>query len=213
MRYNQDMFGFFSRKKKSISSGIRTIPIADLAPLWRDPDEGISVDDQAVDEKIDIEHNGHSNSKSPVGVDSRVGETNPDLDRIMNNSANGSDLWFDTKGFFSILKAHLDTGRTSAFQYNGRAYYTIDTIAKVINDQRRVKNLELLDPQAVIDFLKSDRGLESGKYVMRFDQGLPTKIYLYSHPYPKIKKSVSSSPVDETGRRLKSIKPIKKHRP
>jgi hypothetical protein len=38
------MFGFFSRKKKSISSGVRTIPIADLAPLWRGPDEGIAVD-------------------------------------------------------------------------------------------------------------------------------------------------------------------------
>jgi hypothetical protein len=207
------MFGFFSRKKKSISSGVRTIPIADLAPLWRGPDEGIAVDSQVVDYEIDTEHHGHSNSKSPVGVDSRDGETTPDLDRIMNNSANGSDLWFDTNGFFSILKAHLDASRTSAFQYNGRAYYTIDTIAKVLNDQRKEKNLELLDPQAVIDFFKSDRGLESGKYVMRFDQGLPTKIYLYSHPYLEIKKSVSISPVDETGRRLKSMKPIKKHKP
>ncbi|MGD8702431.1 MAG: hypothetical protein PVH26_08325, partial [Desulfosarcina sp.] len=143
------MFGFFSRKKKSISSGVRTIPIADLAPLWRGPDEGIAVDSQVVDYEIDTEHHGHSNSKSPVGVDSRDGETTPDLDRIMNNSANGSDLWFDTNGFFSILKAHLDAGRTSAFQYNGRAYYTIDTVAKVLNDQRKEKNLDLLDPQAV----------------------------------------------------------------
>ena len=205
------MFGFFSRKQKSISSAVRIVPIADLAPLWRDPGEGIAADGQAMDEKIDIEHNGHSNGKSPLGVDSRDDATNPDLDRIINNSANGSDLWFDTNGFFSVLKSHLGAGRTSAFQYNGRAYYTIDTIAMVLNDQRKKKNLDTLDPQAVIDFFKSDRGLESGKYVMRFNQGLPTKIYLYSHTCPESKKSERSGPVDETGRFLKSIKPIKKH--
>ena len=55
--------------------------------------------------------------------------------------------------------------------------------------------------------------LESGKYVMRFDTGLPTKTYLYSHPYPGSEDSGSSRPVDEDGRHLKSIKPIKAHKP
>jgi hypothetical protein len=207
------MFGFFSRKKKLHPSGIRTIPIADLAPLWRDPNEGIAANGKAADVNGDDAQRGLPNSKFPGVAASKHSGKNPNFEPPVSSPANGNPPWFDEQGLFTALKAHLGAGRTSAFQYNGRAYYTLDTVAKALNGQRRVKNLELLDPQAVIEFFKSDRGLESGKYVMRFDAGLPTKIYLYSHPYPESEISGSSSPADEAGRRLKSIKPIKAHKP
>ena len=207
------MFGFFSRKKKLHPSGIRTIPIADLAPLWRDPNEGVTADSKAADINGDDVQKGLPNSKFPGIAASKHGRTNPNSEPAVFGPANGNAPWFDEQALLATLKTHLKAGRTTAFQYNGRAYYTLDTVAEALNGQRRVKNLELLDPRAVIEFFESDRGLESGKYAMRFDAGLPTKIYLYSHPYPGSEDSGSSRPVDEDGRRLKSIKPIKAHKP
>jgi hypothetical protein len=86
------------------------------------------------------------------------------------------------------------------------AYYTIETVSKVINEQRTMQNLEPMDPKAVIEFFKSGRGLDSGKYSMRYESGLPSKIYLYTHPFAEEKVSGKSRPVDSTGRRLKSLK-------
>ncbi|BBO77492.1 hypothetical protein DSCW_49090 [Desulfosarcina widdelii] len=203
------MFGFFSRKKKLHPSGIRTIPIADLAPLWRDTNDVVAVDGNAGDDA----QKGLRNSKFPGAVASKHRGTSPNLDPTANRPLNRNDPWFDEKGLLATLKTHLKAGRTTAFQYNGRAYYTLDTVAEALNGQRRVKNLELLDPRAVIEFFESDRGLESGKYAMRFDAGLPTKTYLYSHLYPETEDSGRNRPVDETGRRLKSLKSIKAHRP
>ncbi|MCP5048336.1 MAG: hypothetical protein GY940_14290, partial [bacterium] len=100
----------------------------------------------------------------------------------------------------------LGAGRTSAFQYNGMAYYTIETVSKVIDEKRAIQNLEPMEPKAVIEFFKSGRGLDSGKYSMRYETGLPSKIYLYTHPLAGEKVSGKSRPVDATGRRLKSLK-------
>ena len=66
-----------------------------------------------------------------------------------------------------------------------------------------------MDPVDVIDFLKADRGLKSGKYVMRFASGLPAKVYLYSHPFAGEIEFGMRNPVDESERQLKSVKPIK----
>lgn len=207
------MFGFFSRKKKLHSSGIRTIPIADLAPLWRDPNEGVDTGGNTADINGDDAQKGLPNSKLPGMAASKHGRTKPNSEPAVFGPANGSAPWFDEQALLATLKTHLKAGRTTAFQYNGRAYYTLDTVAEALNGQRRVKNLERLDPRAVIEFFESDRVLKSGKYAMRFDTGLPTKTYLYSYPYPGSEDSGRNRTVDETGRLLKSIKPIKAHKP
>ena len=116
--------------------------------------------------------------------------------------------WFDEKRFFAEMKAKLEENRTSAFRYNGNAYYTLDTVARALNRQRRDKSLEPMQPQAVIDFFQANRILKSGKYVMRFDVGLPVKIYLYSHACQASKNSKDEPPITENGRRLKNIKPM-----
>ncbi len=183
------MFGLFSRKKKSYIAGIRTISIADLATLWRDSDEVLADDGKASDIKLEDTRGGKSKGKA---------------------ADNGNDAWFDEKRFFPDLKKRLENFRTSAFRYKANAYYTLDTIAKELNQQRKVNNLEPLEPNDVIDFIHSNQILDSGKYMLRFDVGLPTKIYLYSHPCPANEKSVRNSPIVENGRRLKSIKLMKK---
>jgi hypothetical protein len=207
------MFGFFSRKKKLYPSGIRTIRIADLAPLWRDTNDAVAVDGKAADDNADDAQKRLRNSRLPGAVASKHSGTNLNLDPTASHPLNRNDPWFDEKGLSATLKTHLEAGRTSAFQYDGKAYYTLDIVAKALNGQRGVKDLDSLDPPAVIEYFKSDRGLESGKYVLRFDTGLPTKTYLYSHPYPGSEDSASCRPVDENGRRLKSIKSIKAHKP
>ena len=83
----------------------------------------------------------------------------------------------------------------------------------MLNAKRAEHNLDSMDPKAVIDFFKPGRGLDSGKYVMRFESGLPTKIYLYTHPAAIKNESGQQRPVDETGRRLKSLNPIKERNP
>lgn len=195
------------------SSGIRTIPIADLAPLWRDPDEGVDTGGKAADINGDDAQKGLPISKSPGMTPSKHRGTKPNSEHAVFSPTNGCAPWFDEQGLLATLKTHLKAGRTTAFQYNGMAYYTLDTVAEALNGQRRIKNLELLAPRAVIEFFESDHGLKSGKYAMRFDAGLPTKTYLYSHPYPGSEDSASCRPVDENGRRLKSIKSIKAHKP
>jgi hypothetical protein len=181
--------------------------------LWRDPNEGVTADSKAADIKSKDVHKGLPNNKFPGMAGSKHRGTKPKSESAGFSPANGTAPWFDEQALLATLKTHLKAGRTSAFQYNGRAYYTLDTVAEALNGQRRVKNLERLDPRAVIEFFESDHGLKSGKYAMRFDAGLPTKTYLYSHPYPDSEDSGRNRPVDENGRLLKSIKSIKAHKP
>jgi hypothetical protein len=207
------MFGLFSRRKRSCSSRLRTISIADLAPLWRDPNEGIAKDSQATDVNFDDAHNRGAGGETDSTTNLEDEKVNSDSKRRERILADGNAAWFDEKRFFSELNAKLDENRTSAFRYNANAYYTLDTVARALNLQRRHKSLEPLQPHAVIDFFQSKRILKSGKYVMRFDVGLPAKIYLYSHPCQEIEKSKSNRPITENGRRLKSIKPMDKRKP
>jgi len=207
------MFGFFSRKKKSCFSNVRTVSIADLAPLWRDPNEGVSGDSQAAGSNFD------DSQKSTVGGGSG-GNTNLG-DRIIGSNSrpkeerleDDNEAWFDEKRFFSELKVKLDRNQTSAFRYSANAYYTLDIVARALNRQRQDKYLEPLQPQAAIDFFQSRGILKSGKYMMRFDTGLPAKVYLYSHPWQESENSNSRRPITENGRRLKSIKPMDKRKP
>ncbi|BBO83239.1 hypothetical protein DSCO28_38050 [Desulfosarcina ovata subsp. sediminis] len=207
------MFEFFSRKKSLFSSGIRTISIAELAPLWRDSNEGITGDNQTADANLD------DSQKEVVG--GGADSTTNIEDRIMDSDSKPKEkileddnaAWFDGKRFFSDLKVKLDENQTSAFRYNKNAYFTLDIVARALNRQRQDKYLEPMQPQTVIDFFQSRRILKSGKYVMRFDAGLPAKIYLYSHPCQESEKSKSKLPITENGRRLKSIKPMDKRKP
>ena len=196
------MFSFLFRKRKLLQSSIRKIPISDLAPLWRDPDE-FGADDSKVEVvKADDTKGGRERKQRCASVDLNTILTQPNIDHPTNNN----DAWYDEQGLIRTLKTFLGAGRTSAFQYNGMAYYTIETVSKVINEQREIQNLEPMDPKAVIEFFKSERGVDSGKYLMRYESGLPSKIYLYTHPFAGEKVSGKSRPVDSTGRRLKSLK-------
>ncbi len=200
------MFAFFSRKKRSGLSGIRTISIADLAPLWRDCNEAIG---QTLDaQSDDTQREGASGGiQSATQLENGEIESGPKQKEVLEDE---DAAWFDEKRFFAEMKDKLEENRTSAFRYNGNAYYTLDTVARALNRQRRDKSLEPLQPQAVIDFFQTNRLLKSGKYVMRFDTGLPVKIYLYSHTYQASENSKSEPPVTENGRHLKSIKAMEK---
>ena len=207
------MFGFFSKKKRSCSRDLRTISIADLVPLWRDPNEGITGDSQAAGSNFDDSQKGtvggRSNSNTNLGDRLIASDSKPKEERLEDDK----EAWFDEKCFFSELKVKLDANQTSAFRYSGNAYYTLDIVARVLNRQRQDKYLEPLQPQAVIHFFQSRRILKSGKYVIRFDAGLPAKIYLYSHPCQESENSNSRLPITENGRILKSIKPMNKPKP
>jgi hypothetical protein len=89
------MFGFFSRKKKLHPSGIRTIPIADLAPLWRDPNEGVDTDAKAADINGDDAQKGLPNSKLPGMAGSKHRGTKPKSEPAGFGPANGTAPWFD----------------------------------------------------------------------------------------------------------------------
>ena len=102
---------------------------------------------------------GCENSKLPGAVASKYRGTNPNLDPTASRPLNRNNPWFDEKGLLATLKIQLEAGRTSAFQYNGRAYYALDIVARALNGQRGAKDLDSLNPPAVIEFFKSDRGL------------------------------------------------------
>ncbi|BBO80782.1 hypothetical protein DSCO28_13480 [Desulfosarcina ovata subsp. sediminis] len=204
------MFEFFSKKKRSRSSNVRTVSIVDLAPLWRDPNEGITGNGQTEDGNSDDSQKGGVGGGSDSNTNMEDRTINSDSKPKEGILEDDNEAWFDEKRFFSELKVKLDVNQTSAFRYNGNAFYNLDTVARALNRQRQDKYLEPMQPQAVIDFFQSRRILKSGKYMMRFDAGLPAKIYLYSHPYQESEKSKSKLPIIENGRRLKSIKPIKK---
>ena len=146
---------------------------------------------------------------SPVAVDLETLVTRTDL----HPSTNNNDSWYDEKELMGALKWFLGSGKTFAFVYEGKCYFTLDKITEALNAQRAEHNLDSMDPRSVIEFFKQGRGLDSGKYVMRFESGLPTKIYLYTHPATAENESGQQRPVDETGRRLKSLKPIKERNP
>ena len=207
------MFEFFSRKKKSCFSNARTISIADLAPLWRDFNEIITDDSLAADTNSDDSQKGAvgGGSNSNTNLENRI--INSDSKPKEGALENDNGAWFDENRFFSELKVKLDANQISAFRYNKNAYYSLDTVARVLNRLRQDKYLEPMQPQAVIIFFQSRRILKSGKYMMRFDKGLPAKIYLYSHPCQENEKSKSKLPITENGRLLKSIKPMDKRKP
>jgi len=199
------MFGIFLKKKRLNPSNVRTIPIAELAPLWRDPDEFEAFSSKAETGKFDVPQGRITDNKSPRAVDLETLVTRADL----HPSTNNNDSWYDEKELIGALKWFLSAGKTKAFVYEEKAYYTLDMITEVLDAQRAKHNLDPMDPKSVIEFFKQGRGLYSGKYVMRFDSGLPTKIYLYTHPATAENESMQQLPVDETGRRLKILKPIK----
>ena len=203
------MFGIFLKKKRLNPSNVRTILIAELALLWRESDEFESFPSKAETENIDIPRGRIADIKNPGAVDLEILITRTDLHPPTNNN----DAWYDEKALLEDLESFLGAGKTKAFVYEDKACYTLDAITKALNAQRAEYNLDPMDPKAVIDFFKQGRGLDSGKYVMRFDSGLPTKIYLYTHPTAVKSESGQQRPVDETGRRLKSLKPIKEYDP
>jgi hypothetical protein len=203
------MFGIFLKKKRLNPSNVRTIPMAELAPLWRDPDEFETFLIKTETGKFDVPQGGITDNKRPGAVDLETLVTRTDL----NPPTNNNDAWYDEKALIAALKGFLSAGKTFAFVYEEKAYYTFDAITEVLNAQRAKHNLDFMDPKAVIDFFKQGRGLDSGKYVMRFESGLPTKIYLYIHPAAVKNESSQQRPIDETGRRLKSLKPIKEYNP
>lgn len=177
--------------------------------MWRDPDEFEAFSNKAEALKMDVPQERTADNKSPVAVDLETLVTQTDFHPPTNNS----DAWYDEKDLIAALKGLLGAGKTKAFVYEEKAYYTLDTITEVLNAKRAEHNLDPTDPKSVIDFFKQGRGLDSGKYVMRFESGLPTKVYLYTHPAAVKNESGQQHPVDETGRRLKSLKPIKEHNP
>jgi len=124
--------------------------------------------------------------------------------------SNNNDAWYDRDTFVEALKVYLKSGKTLAFVYENRAYYALHTIAEALNRQRGQYQLDPLQPKDVIEFFKNDRGLDSGKYILRFESGLPTKTYLYSHAYLSGKDNPVhiNSPKDDNGRVLKSLKPL-----
>ena len=203
------MFGIFLKKKRLNPSNVRTIPIAELALLWRESDEFEAFPIKPETENIDTPRGRIADNKNPGAVDLETLVTRADLHPPTNNN----DAWYDEKALMEDLKRFLGAGKTKAFVYEDKACYTLDAITEALNEQRAEHNLDPMDPKAVIDFFKQGRGLDSGKYVMRFESGLPTKIYLYTHPAAAKNKSGQQRPVDETGRRLKSLKPIKEYNP
>ena len=203
------MISYLFRKRKLRPSSIRKIPISDLAPLWRDPDEFEAFSNKAEAIKMDVPRGRIADNKSPGAVELETLVTPTDL----HPTANNNDAWYDEKDLIAALKGFLGAGKTKAFVYEDKAYYTLDTITDVLNSKRAEHNLDPMDPKAAIDFFKPGRGLDSGKYVMRFESGLPTKIYLYTHPVAVKNDSGQQRPVDESGRRLKSLKPVKESNP
>ncbi len=200
------MFGLLSRNRKSLATGTRTIPIAELSPLWREP-ETIAGEPDSTQIGHHKPKKASSTHPSATGLETFVTRTDPPP------ALNNNDVWYDETAFMESLRGVLDGGKTSGFVYRQRAYYTLDTVTDVFNTQRADHKLEPLDPGAVIAFFKSDRGLASGKYVMRFESGLPIKIYLYSHPAGGKIKTRQQRPFDDTGRRMKSLKPINAGKP
>lgn len=200
------MIGFLLRFRKNQSAPVTTIPLKELAALWRDPVEPKTV---AKKEKIP------KPSDEPVEAESPPVDLTTLIGADKNPRANDNDSWFDKKALLATLQSRISEGCISAFVYQGSAYYALGTVSKALNEQRRNQNYELLKPNEVIAFFKSEteRGLSSGKYLLRFDNGLPVKIYLYTHPGTGEKASEPVLPVDETGRRLKSLKPIKVRTP
>jgi hypothetical protein len=176
-----------------------------LAPLWRDPKEVEAFSSKVEAGKFAVPRGRIADNKSLGAVDIETLVTPTDLHPPTNNN----DAWYDEKNLIAALKRFLGAGKTKAFVYEEKAYYTLDMITEVLNAQRAEHSLDPMDPKAVIDFFKPGRGLDSGKYVIRFESGLPTKIYLYTHPAAIKNESGQQRPVDETGRRLKSLKPIK----
>ena len=204
---------FSQKKKKSCFSNVRTISIADLAPLWRDSNEIITDDSPAADTNFDDSQKGTvgGGSNNNTNLENRIINSDSKPKEGVLEDDNGA--WFDEKRFFSELEGKLNLNQTSAFRHNKNAYYSLDTVARVLNRLRQDKYLEPMQPQAVIDFFQSRSILISGKYVMRFDAGLPAKIYLYSHPCRESENSNSRLPITENGRILKSIKPMDKRKP
>lgn len=196
------LFKFLKKRPAPVT----TIPLGELAKLWRDPIEPKVV---VQKEKIAEPKPGNEPSEAetpPVDLTTLIGtEQKP--------PSNNNDSWFDKTALLTVLQSRISHGRTSAFVHQGMAYYTLQTVSKTLNKQRRHHHLKSLTPNEVIAFFKSEkeRGLSSGKYLLRFDKGLPVKVYLYSHPVTNKKLSELPLPVDETGRRLKSLKPIKGH--
>ena len=203
------MFGTFLKKKRLNPSNVRTIPISELGPLWRDSDEPATVSSKFETRKADNPQGRIADNISPGAVDLEALVTRNDL----HLSTNNNDSWYDEKELMDTLKWFLDSRKTFAFVYEGKCYFTLDKITEALNAQRAKHNLDPMDSRSVIEFFKQGRGLDSGKYVMRFESGLPTKVYLYTHPAAVKNESGQQHPVDETGRRLKNLKPIKEHNP
>lgn len=207
------MIGHLFKILKKRPAPVTTIPLGELATLWLDPDEPkpVAKEGKVADAANDSVINDPGQAESPpvdLAVLIGAGKTPP---------VNSDDPWFDKKALLATLQSHISAGCISAFVYHGTAYYTLETVSRALSEQRRNFDHKPLTPNEVIAFFKSDsgpeRGLSSGKYLLRFDKGLPVKVYLYTHPVTGEKASGPTLPVDETGRRLKSLTPIKGHTP
>ena len=198
------MFGFLPRKRRLRATGIRTIPIGELAALWRKPDESDANSRGVESRETKVPESRKAESADRKAASPTSPATGPELD-----PSNRDDAWYDETRLLDALKRLLAAGTPSAFVYRQKAYYSLDAVSEALNAQREEHTLEPLDPGSVIEFFKAGRGLDSGKYVMRFETGLPVKIYLYSHPADGRKESVRHRPLDESGCRLKSLKLIK----
>jgi hypothetical protein len=197
------MIGHLFKILRKRPAPVKTIPLGELATLWLDPGEPKAI---AKEGKITETRNDPCEAESPpVDLAALIGADK-------TPSVNSGDPWFDKKAFMATLLNYI-AGRTSAFVYHGTAYYTLETVSNALNKQRRNHNHKPLTPNGVIAFFNSDseseRGLSNGKYLLRFDKGLPVKVYLYTHPLTGEKASGTTLPIDGTGRRLKSLNPIK----
>jgi hypothetical protein len=114
--------------------------------------------------------------------------------------------WFDEKAFMEILKKRVDQGLTSAFMMDGVGYFNLEVVTDCLNTLRLEAGLSELAPKEVIRFSAPEFRLQSHKYALRFNKGEPSKTYLYSVPIGEMEIHQRNPPLDEDGRRLKSVK-------
>ncbi len=80
------MFGIYLKKKRLNPSNVRTIPIAELAPLWRDPDEFEAYLIKPETGKFDVPQGRIADNKSPGAVNLETLVTRTDLHPPTNNN-------------------------------------------------------------------------------------------------------------------------------
>ncbi|WP_054691467.1 hypothetical protein [Desulfosarcina cetonica] len=95
------MFEFFSKKKRSRSSNVRTVSIVDLAPLWRDPNEGITGNGQTEDDNSDDSQKGVVGGGSDSNTNMEDRTINSDSKPKEGILEDENEAWFDENVFRS----------------------------------------------------------------------------------------------------------------